>query len=399
MIVGGGVAGATAAFTIRRSGFDGRIVVLGSERHPAYERPKLSKDLMKDGELDKVELWPLEQYEAASIELRLTQHAAELQLNTSTLVTDSGETLQWDKLLLATGGRPRRLRVPGEALGGIHYLRSVDDAVSIRDAARQARRVAIVGMGLIGSELSSSLRAMDVEVVGIDPFEAPLTRALGDEIATRLVRLQSENGTRFVRDGVAQFEGGHHVTAVRTLTGDRIECDVVLVGVGMEPNTELAARSGIQIDGGGVAVGVCGHTSAPNVFAAGDVAAHLHRPLGRYVRVEHWDNASRQAEATAFAMLGEETPYEPNYWFWSDQYGVNIQSAGLPQQHDVTVVRGDLDALDAVVFHLRGGKLVFASAINRGRDMRRALPLLRANASVSPAALANDDVDLRDLAA
>jgi 3-phenylpropionate/trans-cinnamate dioxygenase ferredoxin reductase subunit len=397
VIVGANLAGGRAAEALRKEGFDGRIFLVGEEPHPPYERPPLSKEYLR-GEMPREELFvqPESFWAEQEIELLMGVRAVSLDLAHKRVELSSGERLSFDKLLLATGGRVRRLEVPGADLEGIHYLRTVDDSEALARELRPGRRLAIVGAGFIGSEVAASAREKGLEVTMIEVLPLPLQKALGPEVGRIYADIHRQHGVELVLgEGVERFEGDSRLQAVVTSTGRRIECDLALVGVGIVPATELAEAVGLTVDNGIVVNEFC-QTSHPDVYAAGDVANFYSPVLGRRLRVEHWHNAQNQGMAAARSMLRGE-PYAEVPWFWSDQYYLNMQYVGFADAWDRLVFRGDVEARRFTAFYLRQGRLEAALAINRPRDIRAARELIQARAALDPERLADESQDLRSL--
>nr|WBU15410.1 rhodocoxin reductase [uncultured bacterium] len=397
VIVGANLAGGRAAEALRKEGFDGRIFLVGEEPHPPYERPPLSKEYLR-GEMPREELFvqPESFWAEQEIELLMGVRAVSLDLAHKRVELSSGERLSFDKLLLATGGRVRRLEVPGADLEGIHYLRTVDDSEALARELRPGRRLAIVGAGFIGSEVAASAREKGLEVTMIEVLPLPLQKALGPEVGRIYADIHRQHGVELVLgEGVERFEGDSRLQAVVTSTGRRIECDLALVGVGIVPATELAEAVGLTVDNGIVVNEFC-QTSHPDVYAAGDVANFYSPVLGRRLRVEHWHNAQNQGMAAARSMLRGE-PYAEVPWFWSDQYDLNMQYVGFADAWDRLVFRGDVEARRFTAFYLRQGRLEAALAINRPRDIRAARELIQARAALDPERLADESQDLRSL--
>ncbi|MDW8009840.1 MAG: FAD-dependent oxidoreductase [Chloroflexota bacterium] len=397
VIVGANLAGGRAAEALRKEGFDGRIFLVGEEPHPPYERPPLSKEYLR-GEMPREELFvqPESFWAEQEIELLMGVRAVSLDLAHKRVELSSGERLSFDKLLLATGGRVRRLEVPGADLEGIHYLRTVDDSEALARELRPGRRLAIVGAGFIGSEVAASAREKGLEVTMIEVLPLPLQKALGPEVGRIYADIHRQHGVELVLgEGVERFEGDSRLQAVVTSTGRRIECDLALVGVGIVPATELAEAAGLAVDNGIVVNEFC-QTSHPDVYAAGDVANFYSPVLGRRLRVEHWHNAQNQGVAAARSMLRGE-PYAEVPWFWSDQYDLNMQYVGFADAWDRVVFRGDVEARRFTAFYLRQGRLEAALAINRPRDIRAARELIQARAALDPERLADESQDLRSL--
>jgi 3-phenylpropionate/trans-cinnamate dioxygenase ferredoxin reductase component len=398
VIVGGGLAGGTAARALREAGFDGEVTLVGDEPLPPYERPPLSKGYLRgESTVDSLH-GPVRLSPAAGLTLVLGRRAVRLDADRRRVALDDGSHLPYDRLLVATGVRNRVLRVPGGHLPGVAQLRTVADADRLRTEIRRASRVAVVGMGLVGCEVAASLRHLGVEVVAVEPLTVPLERVLGAGVGAAVAELHRQHGVVLhLGDSVAGFAGSARVEAVITASGRRIPCDAAVVGVGTEPAAELVAEAGGEV-GDGVIVDDLWRTSLPDVYAAGDVVSRQHPLAGRRIRVEHWQNAIDQGRSAARAMLGRPADAGDVPWFWSDQYTCNIQHAGFTGGADALVVRGSLEDRDVLVMHLRRSRVVGAVALNRGRDLRRAMTLIRAGVPVEPAALADDSVDLRTLA-
>jgi 3-phenylpropionate/trans-cinnamate dioxygenase ferredoxin reductase subunit len=399
VIVGASLAGSSAAATLREEGFDGRVVLLSAEREEPYDRPPLSKDyLAGQRPLERIRLRPEGFWEEQAIELRVGTVARRIDPASRTVELDGGELLAYERLLLATGGRNRRPPIAGIDLQGVLSLRTRLESDAIRAAASGGGRVVVVGMGFIGSEVAASLRGLGVDVVTIEPFEVPLERALGVDVGRVLAELHDENGVECVfGEGVDAFEGQRKLEGVRTSSGRVVECDVAVVGIGIEPVTDLAATAGVQIENGVVVDALC-RTTVEGVYAAGDVANHFHPLYERHIRVEHWKNAVEQGAAAARSMLDQATPYAELHWFWSDQYDANIQYAGHHTVWDELIVRGSLAERKFVAFYLAEGVPRAAVSMNAGRDLRRSFGLLQAGRAVDPAALTDPDTDLRALA-
>ncbi len=401
MIVGGSLAGATAAATLREEGFDGEVVLIGEEPHDPYERPPLSKEYLRgEAPFEKALVRSQGFWSEHAIEVRAGTRAKAIDAEGRAVALAGGERVPFDALLLATGGRNRALPVPGAGLEGVFALRTVEDADAIRAAAAGAGHAVVVGMGFIGAEVAASLRQLGLEVTVVEVFAVPLQRALGEDVGRALERVHRAHGVamRF-GDSVASIEGASRVERVVTENGARIECDLVIVGIGIVPETTICAGSGIAVDDGVLVDERC-RTNVPGVFAAGDVANHLHPVFGRRMRVEHWQNAIRQGEAAARSMLGRlEGGYDDVHWFWSDQYEHTLQYAGHLVDWDELVVRGSLDDPSFVAFYVKDGLVDAAVGLDAGRDVRRTIKLIGARRPVDRAALADPDVDLRDLVA
>jgi 3-phenylpropionate/trans-cinnamate dioxygenase ferredoxin reductase subunit len=397
VIVGAGLAGAKAAQTLRDEGFEGRIVLLGAEDERPYERPPLSKDYLR-GEAERATVFVHDEdfYDAREIELRVSTTVQSLDASAHEVVLAGGERLHYDRLLLATGARPRRLQLPGAELDGIHELRTLADAESLRERLVPGARLAVVGAGWIGAEVAASARAQGVEVDLVEPL-APLERVLGPVIGGVYRDLHEAHGVRLhLGRTVAGFDGDDRVSAVRTTAGEAIECDLVLVGVGVSPRSEIAERAGIHV-ANGIVVDEFLRTTSPDVYAAGDVANAHHPLFGRSIRVEHWASALNQGPAAARNMLGLQVPYERVPYFFSDQYDVGMEYSGFASPSDELVVRGDLDAREFVAFWLRDGCVMAGMNVNVWDVTADIQALIRAREPVDPERLADPAVALGEL--
>ena len=396
VIVGASLAGGTAAATLRQNGFDGDVTLVGQEPHPPYERPPLSKQYLR-GEVpfEKALVRPSGFYEANRIDTRFGVAATRIDPAARTVALADGGSVRYDKLLIATGVRNRRPPIPGLDLQNVFDLRSVGDADAIRAAMVPGRKAAVIGMGFIGCEVAASLRQKGIDVVCIDPAPTPLFRVLGEQIGQVMSAIHREHGVETLfDDSVLRFEGGERVERVITARGRRVDCDFAVVGVGVEPVVEVVADSGVETSNGILVDEYC-RTNVQDIYAAGDVAHHYHPGFQKRMRVEHWQNAMQQGAAAARSMLGKAEPYAPIHWFWSDQYDVNLQYAGFHQTWDQIVVRGNLDSRNFLACYLTQGRIDAVVGLNRGKDVRRIMPLITARTAVDVHQLADEGVDLR----
>jgi 3-phenylpropionate/trans-cinnamate dioxygenase ferredoxin reductase component len=368
VIVGGGLAGAKAAETLRSEGFDGRVALLGGEVERPYERPPLSKEyLRREAGREKVYVHEDGFYEENAIDLRLRTSVAAIDAATQEAVLESGERLAFDRLLLATGSAPRKLTVPGHDLEGIHYLRDVEDSdlLSARLDGGSGHLV-VIGAGWIGAEVAASARTKGLDVTLVEMTEVPLERVLGRELGEIYRDIHVDHGVDF-RGGVAleRFEGGSsgHVERVVLADGSTIDSDFVVVGVGVVPRVQVAEASGIAVDNG-VLVTDKLETSVPGVFAAGDVANAWHPFFEQRIRVEHWANALNQGPAAARNMLGADESYERLPYFFSDQYDVGMEYSGYATDFDEVVFEGDVAAREFIAYWLRRGRVVAGMNVN-----------------------------------
>lgn len=398
VIVGASLAGATAAATLRQEGFDGEIILVGAEAFLPYERPPLSKQYLRsEMPCQKMLVRPTAFYGENDIETVLNARATRVVPTDRVVELETGRRIRYEKLLIATGGRNRRPPLPGLDLEGVYDLRSIGDADRIRTEIAPGRKAVVVGMGFIGSEVVAALRQRQVDVVVVHSARTPLFRVLGEEVGGVMTGVHRDHGVEMIfEDRVAAFEGARRVERVVTKEGRRIDCDFAIIGAGIEPNVELVAGTGIRTDNGILVDELC-RTSADQVYAAGDVANHYHPVFKRCMRVEHWQNAIKQGTAAARSMLNKAQPYDDVHWFWSDQYDVNLQYAGAHTTWDRLIVRGKLGERRFLAFYLKDGLIEGAVALNRGKDLRRAVPLIKARRIVDPEKLGDESVDLRSL--
>jgi 3-phenylpropionate/trans-cinnamate dioxygenase ferredoxin reductase subunit len=397
-IVGGGLAGATAAATLRKEGFDGEVVLIGAESQDPYNRPPLSKGYLRGEEpFEKTSVKPLGFYADNEIETRFDTRVETVDPSDRVLRLSDGEQLHYDRVLLAMGSRNRQLPIPGTDLEGVFDLRTVDDADKIRKAALPGSKAVLVGMGFIGSEVAASLRQLGVEVTAIEGARVPLERALGAEIGAVVRDIHAERGVEMVfEDHVARLEGGTRVERVVTGAGRSIECDFVIIGVGVEPLTDPVDATGVHISNGIVVDEYC-RTNIGGIFAAGDVANHYHPVFEQLMRVEHWNNAFNQARVAARNMMGRHLVYDEIHSFWSDQYEYGLEYAGWHREWDEIVVRGSLEARDFIAFYVKDGLVTASVGIDRSDDVQTSAQLIGARKPIDPAALQDDTVDLDSL--
>jgi 3-phenylpropionate/trans-cinnamate dioxygenase ferredoxin reductase component len=400
VIVGASLAGATAAVTLRQEGADGTITLIGAENKPPYERPPLSKAYLRgEAPFESALVRPPAFYAEQGIETILGCRAVRIDASGRFVELDDGRRVPFDRLLIATGGQNRRFSVAGADLDGIYNLRTVQDADRIRAETLAGRRVVVVGMGFIGSEVTASLRQKDLDVVAIEPSKTPLARVLGEDVGQRLADLHHAHGVRTVfEDTVVAFEGTSRVERVLTRGGRRLECDFVVVGIGIEPVVDVLDGSGVHVENGIVVDEYC-QTNVTGIYAAGDVANHYHPLFKRRIRVEHWQNAIKQGTAAARNMLGRQVPYDEVHWFWSDQYDANLQYAGFHSAWEQLVVRGRLGSDSFLACYVNDGRIDAAVAFNRAKDLRRVMALIKARRPVDLEQLRDEGVDLRSLLA
>jgi len=402
VIVGGGLAGGNAAATLREEGFRGPVVLISREPGVPFGRPPLSKTYLRSEEdLDGWYVRPSGWYAAHDVELR-GEAVVAVDPAAHTVTLSSGDELGYQTVLIATGGRNRRLGIPGAGLSGIHYLRTVAECDAIKREAVPGRHAVVVGSGFIRCEVAASLTQLGVRVSMVFPGQAPLDRVLGSQVGALVGAFHRANGVELLPgEQVAAFEGTGRLEAVVTASGRRIACDFAVAGVGIQPDIPAVA---VAQENGILGDELC-RASAPDVYVAGDVANHLHPLFGR-VRVEHYNNAEKQGAAAARSMLGGAAPYDYLYTFWSDQYEHKIEYAGHVIKWDEFVVRGSVEEAKLIGFYLVDGVVRAAVGLDRGGDpeldldgeMAACARLVSARARAAPAVLADDRTDLWSLA-
>jgi 3-phenylpropionate/trans-cinnamate dioxygenase ferredoxin reductase subunit len=405
VIVGGAMAGGNAAVTLREEGFRGRVTIVGPEPGVPFGRPPLSKTYLRSEEdLADWYVRPARWYEEHDVDRLVGSSVAVIDSGAHTVLLDSGQELRYQKVLIATGGRNRRLELPGADLPGIHYLRTVAECEAIKAEAVAGRRAVVVGMSFIGSEVAASLTQLGVHVTAIFPGRFPLERVLGGEIGALFGAIHRVNGVELLAgDQLAAFEGTERLEAVITASGVRVPCDFAVAGVGIEPVVPAVAGQSVAQDNGVLVDELC-RASAADVYAAGDVANHLHPMFGR-IRVEHYNNAEKQGAAAARSMLGSDARYDYIHSFWSDQYEHKLEYVGHATRWDEFVVRGSLQQGRLVGFYLVNGVVRAAVGLDRGGDpeldraseMAAAARLVAVRAQPPPGLLADEQADLWSL--
>ena len=401
VIVGGGHAAGRAIEALRDGGFDGRIALVGEEDLPPYERPPLSKQLLA-GEVEVTSTFvrPQAWYEQQRVDLLLGRRAEAIDRAAARVLLEGGTSIAYDRLLLATGARARALTVEGAGLPGVHALRTVADALALRERMHPGARLLVVGAGFIGLEVAAVARSRGCEVTVLEAGPHPLGRVAPAEVGQVFANLHKSFGT-VVRTGALlvriALAAGRRSLVARTADGHEWPADAIVVGIGAVPNTELARDAGLHVDDG-IRTDEFGRTSDPSIFAAGDVTSHFNPLLGRHLRLETWQNAQNQAIAVARVMAGGMQPHAEVPWFWTDQFNLNFQSAGAPLGWDEVLWRGSPDAGSSAVFYRRDGAVVGGATFNQGRLMRHIRQLIATRARVSGTLLADPDMALDKLA-
>ncbi len=400
VIIGAGQAGGQTAYSLRQGGFAGEITIVGDESAPPYQRPPLSKAYFK-GEMDAERLFlkPLDYYAEHRIDLITGEAATAIDLAAKQVSLAGGRVLGWDKLVIATGARPRKLSLPGSDLENITELRTLADVDQLKKLATPGARMVVIGAGYIGLEAAAVGVQLGLKVTVLEAMQQVLSRVAGPEIGAFYTRIHREAGTD-VRLGarIDGFEGVGSVTGVRLADGEVLPADLVLVGVGVLPNMEIALEAGL-VCGNGIVVDEAMGTSHPDVFAVGDIAW---RPLvhyGREGRLESVHNAIEGGKLAAAAILGTPPPPVEAPWFWSDQFDLKLQTAGLWTGADQRVVRGDPSSRAFAVFYLKEGRLIAVDAVNSAPEFIVGKKLVAAKAKVAPAELADKSISMKDIGA
>jgi len=396
VIIGAGQAGAQAVATLRAEGFTGSIQMVGDEAYAPYQRPPLSKTyLMGTMERDRLFLKPDAFYADAKCEMMLNASAKSIDRAAKSVALSDGRSLSYDKLLIATGTRVREINVPGAKLPGIHYLRSIADVDELRPAFKTVKNLVIVGAGYIGLEVAAVARKYDLNVTVIEAMDRVMARSASKPVSEFYERVHREAGVVFhLNTGVEGFEGTGRLSGVRA-GGRTFPADIALVGIGVVPNCEIAEAAGLKC-GDGIYVDQFCATEDPAIFAAGDCTRH-HGRNGDLIRLESVQNAIDQAKHAALAMVGKPTAYGEVPWFWSDQYDLKLQIAGLAKSGDEIVLRGDPGARKFAVFHLRDGAVAAVEAVNAAAEYLVGRKLIADGARVPPERLADTAIPMKNI--
>jgi 3-phenylpropionate/trans-cinnamate dioxygenase ferredoxin reductase subunit len=398
IIVGASHAAAQLAPSLRQEGWEGRIIVIGDESSLPYHRPPLSKAyLLGDKQAEDLLIRAADVYTRFNIEFRLGERVDSIDRDGKTITLRSGEKMAYDKLALCTGTRVRTVTLPGSTLPGVHYLRNLDDIDRIRTDVRAGARAVIVGGGYIGLETAAVLTKLGMHTTVLEMAPRVLARVTAPQVSSFFERVHREEGVDIQTEvAVRGFEGTSRVEKVVCADGRRFDADLVIIGVGVVPNVELAAQADLATDNG-ILVDACARTADPNIVAAGDCTMHP-SPYYGYIRLESVPNATEQAKSAASAVCGKEKPYSALPWFWSDQYDIKLQIAGLNQGYDAVVIRGDLDSgRSFCAFYLKAGRLIAADCVNRPQEFMFSKKLIAEQIEVSPVQLADEALPLKSL--
>ena len=398
VIAGAGHAAGQVVATLKQKRFDGGIVLVGNEQWLPYQRPPLSKKYLA-GELpaDRLYFKPPAFYEDPDIDVRLNTEVTVIDRERNTVQTGGGDVVPYDKLVLAVGSRVRRINVEGRDLKGVHYLRSIDDVDHIRADLDAADNVVIVGAGYIGLEVAAVARQLGNNVTVLEMADRAMSRVVSPVVSDFYQEQHAAHGVELLlSSGLESFVGTDRIEAVETNDGRKMPADVVVVGVGILPNTELAAAAGLEVDDGIVVDSHC-RTSDSDIYAVGDCTSHPNRIYGRRIRLESVQNALEQARTAALNICGEEVEYAQVPWFWSDQFDLKLQIAGLSEGYDDVVVRGDPAEASFSCMYLRDGRLIACDAINAPRDFMQSKQLIADHCVPARDRLADPGVQLKDV--
>jgi len=399
VIAGGGQAAAQAAQSARQGGFEGRITLVAEEACLPYQRPPLSKKFLAgDIERDRLVLKPQDFYAAREIELMLEMRVESIDPGDRQVRLADGSSLDYSHLLLATGATPRRLDLPGSELAGVHYLRTVADVESIREAFAPGQRLVIVGAGYIGLEVAAVAVGAGLDVTVVEAADRVMARSVCPEMSAFYADYHRQAGVELrLETALGSLLGKDRVVAVQTGAGERLDCDLVIIGIGIVPSTDLAAEAGLEC-ADGIDVDAGCRTAAPGIFAAGDCASYPHPWIGRQIRLESVQNAIEQGKAAAASICGQTQAFDAIPWFWSDQYDLKLQIAGFSHGYDETVRRGDRDSAGFSVFYLRSGRVIAVDCVNDPRVFMTARKYLGDQPSWPVDAIADPATDLAALA-
>lgn len=398
VIAGAGHAAGQVVASLRQKKFTGRIVLLGEESWLPYQRPPLSKKFLA-GELSAERLYfkPKSFYDDPDIEIHLGTRITAIDCNNRSVTADDGNEFTYDKLVLALGSRPRPLPLPGADLAGIHYLRGIDDVLSIQSEIQEGRRLVIVGAGYIGLEVAAVTTQLGLEVTVVEMEDRVMSRVVSPQLSEFYQREHLAHGvTLKLSTGTSGFSGDGKLEYVLLDNGAKLPADLAIIGVGIVPNVELASAAGLATENGIVVDDHC-QTSDPNIFAVGDCTLHPNKVLGRRLRLESVHNALEQAKTAASNICGEDASYAQVPWFWSDQYDLKLQIAGLSQGYDEVVLRGDPQTRSFSCLYLRDGQLIAVDAVNRPKDFMQSKALIANHARIESQKLANMDIALKDM--
>ncbi len=399
IIIGASHAAAQLAPSLRQFGWEGRILVIGDESVVPYHRPPLSKAFLSgEKDIDGILIRPEAAYTKVGIEFKMNARVEKIDRAAKTVTLTTGEVLSYTKLALCTGSRVRKVSLPGSDLAGIHYLRDMNDVNGVKGDVGAGKKAVIVGGGYIGLETASVLKKLGMDVTVLEMAPRVLARVTAPELSEFYTRIHTEEGV-IIKTGIAvsALEGSNgHVERVLCADGSSFDADLVVIGVGIIPNVELAVDAGLEVDNG-IVVDQFARTSDPDIVAAGDVTNHPNKYYNRRLRLESVPNASEQAKSAAASICGQEVEYNTLPWFWSDQFDLKLQIAGLSQGYDQVIIRGDSNSRSFAAFYLQEGKLISADCVNRPQEFMISKRLIAEQITVAAERLADETVAPKDL--
>ncbi len=397
VIAGAGHAAGQVVATLKQLKYAGQIVLVGDEDYLPYQRPPLSKKFLAGAmPAERLHFKPASFYDEPNIEIRLRTRITTIDRDNKSVHTEGGERISYDKLVLALGSRARRLRIDGADLAGVHYLRSIADVDDIRSELNHYRRTVIIGAGYIGLEVAAVMQQLGLDVTVVELADRVMSRVVSPEISDFYQIEHTNQGVKLrLSTSVSAFRGDKRIASVETTDGEQIPADFVVVGIGIVANTELAASAGLTVDNGIVVNDQC-ETSDPAVYAVGDCTAHPNAIYNRQLRLESVHNALEQAKTAAANICGKETHYSQVPWFWSDQYDLKLQIAGLSEGYDEIVIRGNPADRSFACLYLKNGQLIATDAVNAPREFVQSKGLIASHAKIDPARLADTDIPLQD---
>jgi 3-phenylpropionate/trans-cinnamate dioxygenase ferredoxin reductase component len=399
VIVGAGHAAGQVVATLKQKTFDGTICLVGEESYLPYQRPPLSKKYLA-GELpaERLHFKADSFYDVANIEIHLDTRIEHIDRARKLVRSDTGAEFPYNNLVLSLGAHPRHLDLPGVELGGVHYLRTIRDVDAIREDMQPGRRMVIVGAGYIGLEVAAVAVQLGVDVTVVEMLDRVMSRVVSEPVSEFYQKEHEEHGVRLLLStGIDDFSGDGRVHSVDLSDGTRIEADLVVIGIGVVPNTDLATDAGLEV-GNGIVVDDRCRSSDPEIYAVGDCTLHPNDVLGHQVRLESVHNALEQAKTAAANICGEEQSYDQVPWFWSDQYDLKLQIAGLSQDYDQTIIRGNPADRSFSCLYLNAGRLIAVDAINNPRDFMQSKKLIAEHAVIDVSLLADSTVELKEMA-
>jgi len=398
VIAGAGHAAGQLVASLKQQKFDGHIVLVGDETYLPYQRPPLSKKFLSgDLAAERLYVKPLAFYDDPQIELRLDTVIAKIDRDSKKLITDNGDDIPYDKLVLALGSRVRRLSIEGADLAGVHYLRSIDDVNGIREEIQNRKNAVIVGGGYIGLEVAAVMRQLGLDVTVVEMADRVMSRVVSPEISDFYQIEHTNQGVKLrLSTSITAFRGEDRIQAVETEDGELIPADFVVVGVGILPNTELAIGAGLDVEDGIVVNDRC-QTSDPSIYAVGDCTRHPNAIYDRQLRLESVHNALEQARTAAGNICGKPSQYSDVPWFWSDQYDLKLQIAGLSTGYDDVIIRGNPADRSFACLYLKDGMLIATDAVNSPKEFVQSKALIASGTQMNRNQLADTDVQLKDL--